>query len=342
VRSLSLSAGSGTCRIALGESIGNLRSYCGEGKAVAITDANVRKHHGERLGGMDIIEIGLGEENKTLSTIEMIYERFLELGLDRSAFVVGVGGGIVCDVAGFAASTYLRGLRFGFVPTTLLAQVDASVGGKNGVNFKGYKNLVGIIRQPGFCLCDFELLRTLPEREMRCGFAEIVKSAAIGDAELFSFLEGSWEKALSLNRTAIEKVVHDSLQVKISAVSSDETEKGQRMKLNFGHTLGHAIEKAAGLPHGEAVSIGMVAAAKLSVSRKTLQESEAARLTALLGSIGLPVSLDAEREKILDAMLKDKKRESDFSRMVLLEGIGKAYVSRVSREELEGVMDDMS
>lgn len=251
-----LRARSGECAIALGESVGKLRGYCGRAeRIVAIVDSNVLRLHGPRLGDIEIIEAAPGEGNKTLGAIERVYRSLLELEADRSAFVVGIGGGIACDIAGFAASTYMRGLRFGFVPTTLLAMVDASVGGKNGVNFMGYKNIIGTIRQPEFCLCDFELLETLPESEMRNGLAEAVKSAAIGDAGFFSYLEGGWKDALSRKGSAVERVVHDSLRVKIGIVEADETEKGERMKLNFGHTIGHAVEKAAGIPHGEAISI---------------------------------------------------------------------------------------
>ena len=342
MRTLKLSAQSGTCSMALGESIGNLKEYCqGAGKVVAVTDSNVSRLHGAHLRGFEVIEIGLGEENKTLDTVNRIYARFLELGLERDSVVVGVGGGIVCDVTGFAASTYMRGVPFGFVPTTLLAQVDASIGGKNGVNFGGYKNLVGTVRQPRFCLFDFSLLETLPKREMRCGFAEIVKHAAIGDAALFSYLETGWRRAFELNRTAIEKVVHDSLAVKMAIVGRDEGERGERMKLNFGHTLGHAIEKSSGIPHGEAVSVGMAAAARLSVKRGLLEKKEAGRLEALLSGIGLPTSARFGREKVLDAMMKDKKRFSGKMKFVLLEGIGKARIEEIGLEELEAVLDDM-
>lgn len=342
MRTMTLAAKSGACKIALGESVASLRGYCeGAGRVVVITDSNVRRLHGERLEGFEVIEIKPGEANKTLETAGYIYDRLLELEIDRSAFVVGMGGGIVCDITGFVASTYMRGLRFGFVPTTLLAQVDASVGGKNGVNFKGYKNIIGTIRQPMFCLCDFELLKTLPKGEMRNGFAEAVKTAAIGDASLFSFLEGNWKKASELQRTAIEKVVHDTLQVKMKVVSADETEKGERMKLNFGHTIGHAIEKATGMPHGEAISIGMVGAAGLSRKRAGLGGADEGRLASLLKEIGLPTALGARKDVVLEAIRKDKKRRGAAIRMVLLERIGSAKIVDVALEEMEGVVDDM-
>jgi 3-dehydroquinate synthase len=342
MRIMTLQAQSGSCKIALGESIDNLKGYCeGAGNVVVITDSNVRRLHGERLKGFDIIEISPGEGSKTLETAGEVFGRLLELEIDRSSFIVGVGGGIVCDITGFAASTYMRGVPFGFVPTTLLAQVDASVGGKNGVNFKGYKNIIGTIRQPRFCLCDFDLLRTLPKEEMRNGFAEAVKAAAIGDAPLLSYLEGNWKKASGLQRTAIAKVVHDSLQVKMKAVSADESERGERMKLNFGHTVGHAIEKATGMPHGEAISIGMVAAAGLSGKKAGLEAKEAQRLESLLKEIGLPTALGAKKDEVLEAIRKDKKRFGAKIRMVLLERIGSAVMADVGLEEMEAVVDDM-
>ncbi|VVB98401.1 3-dehydroquinate synthase [uncultured archaeon] len=297
MRTLKIEGKTGTSEIVLGESISNLAKYCEGSETVIITDRNVRALHGASFPKAEIIEIGIGEHNKTLKTVEGIYEKFLELGLDRSSCVAGIGGGIVCDVAGFAASTYLRGLKFGFAPTTLLAQVDASIGGKNGVNFKGYKNLVGTFRQPNFVLCDFEMLKTLPPRELRNGFAEIVKHGAIADAQLFSYLEENCKNALAIHRTAIEKIVYDSLMVKSRIVSLDETEKGERRKLNFGHTFGHAIEKTTGLPHGEAISIGMVAAARLSAAKGLLASKEADRIESLLKALGLPVLANATRRR---------------------------------------------
>jgi 3-dehydroquinate synthase len=339
MRELKLEAASGKCRIAIGESIARLKDYCGEGKMAIVTDANVRRLHGASFPKCTVIEIGTGEENKTLATVEKIYEKLLEMEFERRDMLVGVGGGIVCDVAGFAASTYLRGVRLGFVPTTLLAQVDAAVGGKNGVNLRGYKNLVGTIRQPEFVLCGLEPLRTLPQRELRCGFAEVIKSAAIGDAQLFAYLEQHLQQCMELQRTAIEKAVHDSLAVKIAIVGKDEGEKGGRRKLNFGHTLGHAVEKTVkGVSHGEAVAIGMAAAARISVARGKLQEKDTERLVGLLEKAGLPTKMQLDIPAVMDAIGKDKKREGGKINFVLLEGIGQAVVERISMEELEAVL----
>jgi 3-dehydroquinate synthase len=341
MRMLKLAAKSGECKIVLGESISRLMDYAGAKNTVIISDANVRRLHGSLFPKAPVIEIGQGEGEKTLATVESAYEQLLALGADRSTFVIGIGGGIVCDVAGFVASTYLRGLPFGFAPTTLLAQVDAGIGGKNGVNFLGYKNLVGTFAQPKFVLCDFDVLAALPREEISHGLAEAIKSAAIGDAALFAYLEGNCEAALKLHRTAIEKVVHDSLAVKAGIVSTDEREAGERRKLNFGHTIGHALEKVCGMPHGDAISVGMVLAARLSVTKGMLQEKDAIRLEMLLAKAGLPTGAKFDRSAVVDAISKDKKRQGDAVNFVLLEGIGKAKVAEVKMGEIEGVLDDL-
>ena len=291
MRKMTIRTKSGRCTIAIGESISRLHRYCdGLSKGAIITDRTVRRLHGHLFPSLPVIEIGAGEEIKTLSTVEAVYGEFLKLGLDRSSWVIGIGGGIVCDVAGFAASTYLRGLSCGFVPTTLLAQVDASVGGKNGVNYRGYKNLVGVFSQPRFVLCDTALLRTLPKEETANGYAEVIKHALIGDASLFTYLESNREEALTLDEKVMEKIIHDSLIVKKGIVALDEREAGERRKLNFGHTFGHAVEKSEGVRHGEAISIGMVLAARMSEARGMLTGNDTARIEGALKDFGLPVA----------------------------------------------------
>ncbi len=200
---LEIHGSTGDSTILIGESLRDLRKYIPAEKVVIITDTNVRHYYLKDFPPSEVIEIGIGEKIKNLDTVQTIYGKLVELEAGRSSFIVGIGGGIVCDIAGFVASTYLRGVRFGFVPSTLLSQVDASVGGKNGVNFGGYKNMVGIFNQPEFVICDMNLLSTLPERETLCGFAEIVKHAAIGDADMFSYLEEHYEKALELDAKVI-------------------------------------------------------------------------------------------------------------------------------------------
>ncbi len=325
----------------MGESIQNLTHYLGRGKNVVITDSKVRRCHGFRFSDYDTIDIESGEQNKTLETVEKIYEKFLEWELDRSSFVIAIGGGIVCDVAGFAASTFMRGINFGFVPTTLLAQVDASIGGKNGVNFRGYKNLIGVFNQPQFVLCDTDLLYTLPERELACGVAEVVKHAVIQSASLFEYLEQEWASLLSLQKDTVEKVINDSIVIKSWIVQSDALEKGERKKLNFGHTLGHAIEKERQLSHGEAISIGMVLASKISAARGMLSSQEVDHITSLLKKLKLPTEVSSSKELILDAVKKDKKRKGKDIHFVLLSEIGKAEVTPMTYTELEGYIHDL-
>ena len=332
---------SGSSTIAVGDSVENLDSYCRHANTVIVTDGPVRGLHGHRFPRFPVIEIGVGEESKTLRTVQDVYAGFLRSKVDRSSFIVAIGGGIVCDVAGFAASTYLRGVPFGFVPTTLLAQVDASVGGKNGVNLDGYKNLVGTFTQPNFVICDFDLLLTLPPAEVRNGLAEVVKQAVIGDRQFFAFLEGHCEQILSLHPGEVDRIVYDSLRIKTDVVSRDEKETGERRKLNFGHTIGHALEKVHHLRHGEAVGVGMVAAARLSVNRGLLSKRDADRLEALLVNLGLPVRATIDRTAVIDALSKDKKREDDVIHFVLLDAIGSARIVPLQIGEIEGIIDGL-
>jgi 3-dehydroquinate synthase len=327
----------GDSTLLIGEYLRNLKKYIPGDQTVVITDPNVRYYYQDELRFHNIIEIGIGEAAKNLLTVQSVYEKMMGFAADRTSFIVGVGGGIVCDIAGFAASTYLRGLKFGFVASTLLAQVDASVGGKNGVNFGGYKNLVGVFSQPEFVICDIELLNTLPQKEVRCGMAEIVKHAAIGDYDLFQYLEKNYQKALNLDAEIIQKLVYDSIRLKSSIVNQDEKEKGQRKKLNFGHTFGHAIEKATGLPHGEAVSIGMVLAAAVSVTKGLLDPGEAERIEKLLQNLKLPTHIETPGAQLLNALKKDKKRKGDRIDFVLLQRLGNAVVEEISLKELEAV-----
>ncbi|MEE4263407.1 MAG: 3-dehydroquinate synthase [Desulfobacteraceae bacterium] len=339
MKTVKLNTPIGKSIILIGERLENIKKYLTVNMPIIITDTNVQKHWGHCFPPGAVITIATGEGIKTLDTLSALYEKLLELDAHRGSFVVGIGGGIVCDIAGFAASTYMRGIRFGFVSTTLLSQVDASVGGKNGVNFGGYKNIVGVFSQPEFVICDQNLLQTLPPREFRCGFAEIVKHGAIADDHLFEYLEQNWARALEQDPEVIEKVVHDSVIIKSTIVNKDATEQGERRKLNFGHTLGHAIEKVLQVPHGEAVSAGMVLASKLSEQKGYLKIEDTTRLSRLLENFKLPIRLEFDRQKVLEAIGKDKKREGDSLKFVLLKKIGEAVVNRISIQEIAGLMD---
>lgn len=340
MKTLEIHGSTGVSRLFIGEKLKNLKKYIPEESVVIISDTNVCRLYQKDFPVSEVITIGTGEKIKSLDTVRAIYGKLMELEADRSSFIIGIGGGIVCDIAGFVASTYLRGVRFGFVSSTLLSQVDASVGGKNGVNFEGYKNMVGVFNQPEFVICDTDLLKTLSENDALCGFAEIVKHAAIGDAALFSYLEKHYEKVLALDPEVIEKLVYDSVFIKSTIVSRDEKEAGERRKLNFGHTFGHAIEKTAAVPHGEAVSAGMIIASNLSVSKGYLASEDAKRIKALLEKLKLPTTPPSDGKAMLAALRKDKKREKDSIHFVMLKEIGHAFVDKIPIEQLDAAMHD--
>jgi 3-dehydroquinate synthase len=320
--------------IMVGEEIGSIKKYLPGTRLIIITDSNVYSHYADSFPEGKVIKIGTGEKIKTLDTVISILKQLTDLEADRTTFLLGIGGGIVCDITGFVASTYLRGVRFGFVSTTLLSQVDASVGGKNGVNFEGYKNMVGVFNQPDFVICDPNVLRTLPEKELENGCAEIVKHAAIADDDMFTYMENSYKRILELDRVAIEKLIYESVIIKSRIVNKDEKEEGERRKLNFGHTIGHAIEKVSGSAHGEAISAGMVTAAWLSEKRGYISSEERERIERLLKSLKLPIDIKADRGRLIEAIKRDKKREGDSIHFVLLRSIGEAFVEEIAINEL--------
>jgi 3-dehydroquinate synthase len=307
---------------------------------VIVTDSNVGRIYGEplretlRAAGFhtEILSVPAGEASKSLRQADRLFERLPALHLDRQSFVIALGGGVVGDLAGFVAATYLRGLPLVQVPTSLLAQVDSSVGGKVGVNLPQGKNLVGAFYQPRLVLVDTETLRTLPERELRAGFAEVIKHGAIRDAEFFGWLERERAGVFALDAAAVAHVVRHCCEIKARVVAADEREAGLRAILNFGHTIGHAMEALAeyvGLLHGEAIAMGMVCAARLSVKRANLPFADADRLEALIRASGLPTRLGDRYDPatLLEAMRLDKKQRAGKLRFVLLERLGHAVIS---------------
>jgi 3-dehydroquinate synthase len=335
MQTIMVEGGTGRSQIVIGETLANLERYLPAGRVVAISDERVAALYGDRFPSGERIVIGCGEAIKTLETVSRIYQQLIELEADRGTFIVGIGGGIVGDIAGFAASTFMRGLRFGFVATTLLAQVDASVGGKNGVNFQGYKNMVGVFNQPEFVIADLDLLKTLPPTELACGLAEIVKHACIADAAYFDYIETHSAAVQALDRQVLMQLVAESVRIKTGVVNRDEREAGERRILNFGHTFGHAFEKTLHLSHGAAVALGMVTAAELSRQEGLLDRSQVQNLTTLLRRLNLPVQADFDRSAVLDALRRDKKRLRDQIHMVLLDRIGHAVIRPVAIERLE-------
>ncbi len=276
-----------------------------------------------------LISIPPGETSKSLKMVQTICDQLAAHRLERKSFIVALGGGVVGDLAGFLAAIYLRGLPFVQVPTTLLAQVDSSVGGKVGVNLKAGKNLVGAFHQPRFVLCDLSTLDSLPLRELRAGLAEVIKYGIIADAGLFARLERDLPRLLRREAKALGEVVARCCELKARVVRQDETETGLRAILNFGHTIGHAIENISGYGkylHGEAIAIGQVAAARLSVQLTGLPPGDAARIEKLLRAAGLPAAIKlsaAARSRLLAAMRLDKKVSGGRVKFVLARRIGR-------------------
>jgi 3-dehydroquinate synthase len=270
-----------------------------------------------------------GEQHKRLAQIERLAAELSTSGADRSSCLVAFGGGIIGDAGGFLAAIYMRGIPYIQVPTTLLAQVDSSVGGKTGVNLATGKNLIGSFQQPLAVLADVNVLSTLPPRELRAGLFESVKAGVIRDPSLFRFLESSRDRILAGDSAALQRVIAASVAMKAEVVSIDERESGLRMILNFGHTLGHAIEAVTGykkLLHGEAIAWGMLAALNLSRSRQLLPETEAQRIAQLIRAFGPLPSFRATIPQLLEAAARDKKNKAGTRRFVLTTGIGKAVV----------------
>jgi 3-dehydroquinate synthase len=335
MRCLEIKGSSNVSKLMVGESYKNVEKYLPSSNVVIVADSNVYNLYNDTFPQYKTIKIDADEKVKSLDTVSFIINELVEMEADRGLFLLGIGGGIICDVTGFVASIYMRGVPFGFISSTLLSQVDASVGGKNGVNFKGYKNIVGVFNQPDFVICDPHMLKTLPDEEILNGCAEVIKHGAIADKNLFEYLENNHKAILKLDNDVIERIVYDSIKIKSDVVNRDEKERGERRILNFGHTIGHAVEKVTGVSHGKAVSIGMSAAAGLSESRGILTQPDKERIIELIKNLGLPFELKADKQRILDAMKRDKKRDGGTIHFVLLHGIGKAVIEDLSIKELE-------
>jgi 3-dehydroquinate synthase len=327
--------------ILIGENIENLSNYLNAEKVFILTNPNISDLYSDRFPkNARVITMPAGETNKNLNTVLDTIRQLIAAGADRKSVIVGFGGGIVCDMTGFIASVYMRGLRFGFVATTLMAQVDASVGGKNGVNCDGYKNMIGVFNQPDFVLCDPKTLKTLPEREFKAGMAEVIKCGLIADKLFFTYIEDNITEILNLDENKIYAIVNKSVGIKANIVEADEKESFERKKLNLGHTFGHAVEKHSNnVLHGEAVSIGLVIAAKISERLNLITNEDFTRIKNVLLRAGLPVTTDISPQKLLEAIGKDKKRESDSVHFVLNRGIGNSEIREISFDELAVLLE---
>ena len=340
--------------------LGRLGSECSRlelgKKCAVISDTNVGSCYAApalnslRQAGFEpvLLTMPAGETAKSLKNVQRCYDELAAHRLERKSFIVALGGGVVGDLAGFVAATYLRGIPFVQAPTTLLAQVDSSVGGKVGVNLKAGKNLVGAFYQPRLVLCDLATLETLPLREYRSGLAEVIKYGIIYDRALFGRLEKTLDKLLARDAQVLASVIARCCEIKAEVVGADETEGGLRAILNFGHTIGHgleAISKYGKYLHGEAISIGQVAAAKLSEELTGLSAEESTRIAALFERAGLPITAPLSkgmRRKLQTAMQLDKKVSGGDIKFVLARSIGKVqYGQKVPAESLARVVEKL-
>ena len=313
-----------------------------ESRVVFITDSEVYRLYKDIIGTNDYIVVGRGEENKSLASLDKIYTHLLEMGVDRHCFIVGLGGGIITDMTGFVASTYQRGVEFGFVATTLLSQVDASVGGKNGVNLGGFKNMIGVFNQPKFVICDPTLLSTLSTREFRSGLAEVIKAGVIKDGVLFNILEQHTIEELRENNELLAEVIFRTITIKANVVSEDERERGERKKLNFGHTFAHAIEKSTReFTHGEAVAIGMEIASQMAVKAGCLSLGDYERISKINKNMGFAIKCGLSKESLFQLLRSDKKRNADTLDFVFPTSIGSCDVVNKSFDELKKLVDSI-
>jgi 3-dehydroquinate synthase len=286
-----------------------------------------------------------GEASKSFSVLEGLYDRMTAAEIDRGGAVFALGGGVVGDLAGFAAASYLRGIALVQLPTTMLAQVDSSLGGKTGINHPRAKNLIGAFHQPRAIIADVDTLRTLPDREFREGLAEVIKYGAIMDAPMVAELERDLDRILKHDGAIVEAIVARSLRHKAAVVVADEREGGLRKTLNFGHTVGHALEASAGFGsylHGEAVAIGMTVAARLSEKFAGLSADEGSRLVRLIKQSGLPIEMpsDAVTPEFTSALRLDKKRAGDAIEFVLIEKLGTAVTRRLEFDQVLAALSD--
>lgn len=311
----------------------HLQDLTDPAKAFLVTDEHVFNAHKKKFKGWKTIVLKPGEEHKVQDTVNYVVGELIKYQADRKSFLVGIGGGVITDLTGYAASVYMRGVKFGFLPASVLAMVDASIGGKNGIDVGPYKNLVGTINQPEFLLYDTSFLKTLPDAEWVNGFAEIIKHACIKDARLFSELENNTIRSYKKDAALMSALIKKNAIIKSKVVVADEFEQGERKLLNFGHTWGHAIETKYNLPHGHAVAIGMVMACR--ISEKLLGFKQTGRVIKVLQQYGLPVSNEVNKKEVFEVLKMDKKKDTASMNYVLLNNIGKAVVKNIPMNELE-------
>jgi 3-dehydroquinate synthase len=341
--------------------LASLASIADPERTLVVTDRTVQRLFGASFPPCPIVLVPEGESAKSWDVLSGLYRRLTDMRMDRDGRILAIGGGSVSDLAGFAAHTWMRGIAFAVAPTTLLAMTDASLGGKNAIDFEGFKNVIGSFQQPESIICDIETLRSLDSVQFASGMAEVIKHAVIDGEEYFSFLEatladqvgGAGFKHADCPAATLRRMVADSQRVKLSIVERDPTEKGERRILNLGHTFGHAVEIATGAPHGYAVSIGINLACDYSTARGIMGESAAARIEALLKGYGLPTKLselaiaaqgdEAVRaeltRKAANALIMDKKRSGGSVHFIMPRAVGDVAVERIAVGELKAFLE---
>jgi 3-dehydroquinate synthase len=319
--------------------ISHLKEIIDVKHAVFITDENIFAAHTKRFKNLNTIILKAGEEFKIQATVDSIVEQLISFEADRKTILVGVGGGVITDITGYVASIYMRGIKFGFIPTSLLALVDASIGGKNGIDVGVYKNIVGVTKQPSFILHDLIFLNTLPETEWQNGFAEIIKHACIKDAAMFKELQQHDLNYYRKKKKETCLLIQRNAKIKIKVVQHDEFEQGERKLLNFGHTLGHALENQYELMHGQAVAIGMTYASHISNALIGFKETD--KVVQTLSQYGLPTYASFDKQKVFDVLKMDKKRERTSINYILLEKIGKGVIKQIPLSELEQIIQSL-
>lgn len=318
---------------------GYLDKLVNKASTILLADENFALKNKKKLAGWKTIIVPSGEQHKIQHTVDKIIELLISLGADRSTTLVGIGGGVVTDITGYVASIFLRGVRFAYVPTTVLGMTDAAIGGKNGINVGLHKNMVGLIRQPNFILFDYKLLKTLPKDEWVNGFAEIIKHACIHDAAMFAMLEEQKISFFQKDSSHLAKLIQRNVLLKTKTVLIDEFETGERKLLNFGHTIGHAVENLYKIPHGHAVSIGIGVACKISEQLAGFNQTD--RVTKLLKQYGLPPQFQFDKEAVWKLLLSDKKIKTGNIHYVVLNKIGKASTLSLPLEQLHTMIQEL-
>lgn len=317
-----------------------LPAHLGKQHCIIITDQNLAGIYHNLLSSYKTIAIPAGEPHKTWETASMLAQELLQMEAHRKSFIIGLGGGLITDITGFIASVYMRGVPFGFVPTTLLGMVDAAIGGKNGVNHGLQKNLLGTVNHPDFIHYDTAFLKTLPETEWSNGFAEIIKYACLFDPEMFGELEQHNIHHYQQNQEALLNLIQRCADWKNKIVQEDENETGQRKLLNFGHTAGHALETLYHLPHGYAVALGMLIACELSEISTGLPNDTRKRLYNLLKQYGLPVNVKYISADVMQVLKMDKKRNTETIDYILLQDIGSPALLPLSFQIIQQALEN--